>query len=64
MGLHREHDDPEVYTDFPMEIDEGGKGLSHKRLVRKMLDDRLERKRLREEFDELDGEFDWEDFDR
>lgn len=38
--------------------------LSHKKRIRKMLEDRLERKRLKEEFDELDGEFNWDELDR
>lgn len=35
--------------------------LSHQKQVKKMLEEKLERKRLKEEFNELDGEFDWND---
>ncbi len=38
--------------------------LEHRKAIKKLLEKRLERKRLREEFDELDGEFDWDEFDK
>ena len=41
--------------------------LEHKREVRRMLEERLERKRLKEELEyfdgELEGELDWDKFD-
>ena len=38
--------------------------LKHKKRVRQMLEDRLERKRLKDELDdEIEGEFDWKDLD-
>jgi hypothetical protein len=63
MSLHKDYDDDSHYfSDHAMETDK--EELSHKRRVRKLLEDRLERKRLKEEIDELDGEFDWDDVDR
>lgn len=41
--------------------------LSKRKRIKRMLEDKLERKRLleecKDEFDELDGEFDWSDWD-
>ncbi len=65
MGLHEESDE-QSFPDFRFEneVEE----LDHKKRVRRMLEDRLERKRLREEFkddfDELNGEFDWDDIEK
>lgn len=46
---------------------EDSKAIEHRREVKRMLEDKLERKRLKnelEDFDgELEGEFDWDDFD-
>lgn len=38
--------------------------LEHKRQVRKMIEERLERKKLRAEFDELDGDLNLDDYDK
>lgn len=62
MSLHRESDDNYSFSEYTM--DEDVEELSHKKRVRKMLEDRLERRRLKEEFDELDGEFDWDELDK
>ncbi len=47
--------------------DEDSDVTDHKREVKRMLEDKLERKRLKnelEDFDgELEGEFDWDEFD-
>lgn len=65
MGLRRTHDDNDHYSFSDLQHErEDSATLTHKRQVRKMIEDRLERKRLKEEFDELDGEFDWEEFER
>lgn len=67
MGLRREYDDDDnhSFSDYSYEDEEDSVQLSHKRQVRKMLEERLERKRLKEELeDELDGEFDWDEFER
>lgn len=63
MGLHKDSDeDASLFNDYSYEED--NEQLSHKKRVRRMLEDRLERKRLKEEIDELDGEFDWEELDK
>lgn len=66
MSLHREHNDESYFID--MNHDDDIHDLSHRKHVRKMLEDRLERKRLKEELEyfdgELDGEFDWDYIDK
>lgn len=73
MGLHRDKDEGqwvnELNTDPNYDEDrhdyDAPDKLQHKREVRKMLEERLERKRLKAELDdELEGEFDWDDFER
>ncbi len=67
MPLNEEIDDY-FFSDYNYEemanIDE----LNQKKRVRRLLEDRLERKRLKNEFkddfDELNGEFDWDELDR
>lgn len=65
MGLHEEYEDLS-FTDhnYKEEIDD----LPHKKRVKRMLEERLERKRLKQEmqdeFDELNGEFDWDELDK
>lgn len=64
-------DKNERYTkdnDFPPFDDEDTEATdSHRREVKRMLEDKLERKRLRDELEDFDGElegdFDWDDFD-
>ena len=34
----------------------------HRKDIRKLLERKLEERKLRADFDELDGEFDWEDY--
>lgn len=63
MSLNKDHDDNQYYSDF--NYGEDKEDLNHKKHVRRMLEDRLERKRLKHELeDELDEEFDWDDLDR
>lgn len=63
MSLRSEYDDHDhSFSDFSME--EEIEDSSHKKRVRKLLEDKLERKRLKAELDELDGDFDWDDFDK
>ena len=63
MGLHKEYDDNRNCSDF--NYDEDPEELSHKRQVRRMLEDRLERKRLKQELeDDFADEFSWDDLDR
>lgn len=65
MGLRREYDDEDQsFSNSFHEEEVSPEQLHRKKHVKKLLEDRLERKRLKEEFDELDGEFDWDDFDR
>lgn len=62
MSLRKDTEDGFSFNDLSYENDP--ETLSHKKRVRKMLEDRLEKKRMREELDELDGEFDWDDLDK
>jgi len=66
MRLHRELvDDPEQYA-VNIHLDEEG-DLDHKKQVRRLLEDRLERQRLKKELDldaEFGSDFDWSDLDR
>ena len=65
MGLHKDYDDAQSFPDFDYEDEQDHDKLSHKKRVRQMLEERLERKRLKAELDdELEGEFDWSELDR
>jgi hypothetical protein len=66
MGLHEDFDESS-FTDhnYKDEFED----LPHKKRVRRMLEDKLERRRLmlemKDEFDELDkDEFDWGDLEK
>ena len=61
MSLHREWDN--YGADF-MNERESPEDLDHRKKIRKLLEDKLEKKRLRDEIDELDGEFDWDEIER
>lgn len=65
MALHEESED-QTFSDF--NFDDEVDDLSRKKHVKRMLEDRLERKRLKEEFkddfDELSGEFDWDELEK
>lgn len=65
MALHEELDD---YSFSDLNFDSEIGDMNHKKKVKRMLEDRLERKRLKNEFkddfDELSGEFDWDEIDR
>ena len=68
MGLHEEYDEPS-FSDYNYNDEINDRvDMAHKKKVKLMLEDRLERKRLREEFkddfDELSGEFDWDDLEK
>lgn len=68
MGLHRdnEHHDEHYFNDHEREEDAETK--HHRKRVRQMLEDRLDRKRLKEELDDFDGiledEFEWEQINK
>ncbi len=72
MSLQRDYEENFSLPEYSYEEDEGQvfeekvtpEKLSHKRQIRKLLEERLERKRLKEQFDELDGEFDWDELNR
>jgi hypothetical protein len=65
------HEDAEEYSfsdyNYDDEVDDIRK-LDQKKKVKRLLEERLERKRLKDEFkddfDELSGEFDWDDIDK
>jgi hypothetical protein len=65
MALHEDYDD-QSFSNF--NYDDDAESGTHRKNVRRMLEDRLERKRLREEcqddFDELSAEFDWDSMDK
>lgn len=65
MALHEEIDD---YSFSDLNYDNDMSDLDHKKKIKRMLEDRLERKRLKNEFkddfDELSGEFDWDEVDK
>ena len=62
MSLHKDYNDNQSFPDF--NCDEDVDELNHKKHVRRLLEDRLEKKRLKEELDdELEGEFHWDDRD-
>ena len=65
MSLHKEYDD-QSFSDY--NYDEDADKSGHRKKVRRMLEERLERKRLKEEFmddfDELGGDFDWDMLDK
>lgn len=64
MSLHEDYED-RTFSEF--NIEEDGDDTSHRKKVRRMLEERLERKRLKDEFkddfDEINGEFDWDELD-
>lgn len=62
MSLRKDVEDNFSVND--LSYDDTSEDLSHKKRIRKMLEDRLEKKRMRAEMDELDGEFDWDELDK
>jgi hypothetical protein len=72
MGLHEDLDDSPSFSELNIEEEAESiveeererEDVGRKKKIRRMLEERLERKRLKQEFeDELDGEFDWSDLD-
>lgn len=65
MGLHEDFEESS-FNEY--NYDEEFEDLPHKKRVRRLLEDKLERKRLKRElkddFDSLEDEFDWDDLDR
>ena len=65
MRVPREYKDEDYYlNDIDIERDKDAENLSHKRDIKRRLEDRLEEKRLREEIDDYDEEFDWDELDK
>lgn len=68
MSLHEDSDDYS-FSDYNYDEEkEEVQNLDQRKKVKRLLEDRLERKRLKDEFkddfDELSGEFDWDDLDK
>jgi hypothetical protein len=64
MSLQREFNEDHSFSEYYYEEEENAEQLSRKGEIRRLIEARLERNRLREELeDELDREFDWKDFD-
>lgn len=65
MELNEDYDDHSL-SDY--NYDDDVDSVSHRKKVKRLLEERLERKRLKEEFkddfDELSGEFDWDLLDK
>ena len=65
MGLHEEYDESSIRDHSYQEDLED---LPRKKRVKRMLEDRLELKRLKAEFkgdfDEFNGDFDWDELNR
>lgn len=64
MSSRREWDHHDYHTHDFIQEHENPEELTHRKKIRKLLEDKLEKKRLRDEIDELDGEFDWDYIDR
>jgi hypothetical protein len=65
MSLHGNYDQHHVSEyKYDDEVDD----LPKRKRIKKLLEDRLERKRLKDEFkddfDEINGEFDWDELDK
>ncbi len=68
MGLHEDYDH-HSFSDYNYEeYEENVEDLPKKKRIRRMLEEKLERKRLKDEFkddfDELSGDFDWDELDK
>jgi hypothetical protein len=65
MGLYKDQDDNSYNFDYNYSDEDDVEELANKKRVRRLLEARLERKRLKEELEdyegELDGEFNWDD---
>lgn len=54
MSLQKYHDEDSIFSDFEYEDPED---ISHRKKIKRQLEEKLEMKRLQEE---LEDEFDWE----
>jgi hypothetical protein len=73
MALHEESEDQSFtdysYDDRPIkEEEDSADKIKQRKKVKRLLEEKLERKRLKDEFkddfDELSGEFDWDELDK
>lgn len=63
--MRQYHDYDDNHYNYDIDYEDHGEDLIRKKQVKRMLDARLERKRLRRELaDDFDDEFDWGDFDK
>ncbi len=64
MGLHKDNDYRDDHHVNDADREEDPETRHHRKRIRQMLEDRLERKRLRDELDDFESmfedEFDWE----
>ena len=58
------HEESDWNHAHPVSEEETQETRAHHREVRRIIEDRLERKRLRDEIDELDGDFNWDELDK
>ncbi len=68
MSFHGNHEGSRSFNDYSETSHQYDQSeLAHKKHVRQMLEDRLERRRLKEELEffdgELDAEFDWDNYE-
>lgn len=67
MSLHEDSEEY-LFSDHNYDEIEDVNELDQKKKVKRLLDERLERKRLKDEFkddfDELNGEFNWDELDK
>lgn len=67
MSLHEDSDDY-LFSDHNYDEVDDLNELDQKKKVKRLLDERLERKRLKDEFkddfDEINGEFDWDELEK
>lgn len=65
MKHHEDYDDQSF---FDYQFEEDLESIAHKKNIKRLLEEKLERKRLKEEFkddfDELSGDFDWDNLDK
>lgn len=63
MKIYQNQDESKLLSDLGFH--ESPEEIRHKKRVRRMLEDRLEHKRLKDELDDdIDGEFDWSEFEK
>lgn len=68
MSLNRDYDDSLNSSYYDSDKKEDEQTLSHRRELRKKIEERMESKRLKEacqdDWDELNDEFKWEELDK